>query len=478
MSASLILFYYAGLIGIAATSLHRLYFALRSKKIHDFLAASPLEKPACVTLQIPVFNEKHVVSRILSSISRIEYPKSCLQIQILDDSDDETTGIIETHLRSLREEGWTVEHLRRGHRKDFKAGALKEALASASGDYVAIFDADFVVPPTFFNDTLPQFDRPQVGCVQIRWDFFNAEQNLLTKLQAILLRAHFEVEQRVRFDRGSFLTFNGTAGIWRKACIENSGGWQNKSLTEDLDLSYRAQLNGWTIIYLNELTALSQLPVSFLDFQRQQSRWAKGSMQSLKNLFLPLLRSKLSFAKKFSALLHLGRHFSYLFTLAVLIAMPWVVSARAKGDVLNYVDALAFFLSTASVMYYFSIPLMMDKNPIQKVTLFFGACLLGLSITVQMVASAFEGLFLSVGEFVRTPKYVRVGSDYRGRGNKKDALDLLFFTYFCFCFYRLFFSDIWLSKPFLVVTLSTLMVPVVAWIRGNLRAIQIPSGIP
>ena len=263
---------------------------VRRRRITETEPPPPAHWPA-VTVQLPVFNELHVTERLLAAVARLEYPRDRLQIQVLDDSTDETTAIAAAGVERYRLQGLEIQHLRRSERPGFKAGALAAALPQATGEFIAIFDADFIPKSDFLIDTLPYFTNPKIGVVQTRWGHINKDYSLLTRLQAFGLDAHFSIEQGARKASGSFINFNGTCGVWRKSCIENSGGWSSDTLTEDLDLSYRAQMKGWKFKYLVNFTSPAELPSDIFALKSQQFRWTKGAIETAKKIFPVVLKS-------------------------------------------------------------------------------------------------------------------------------------------------------------------------------------------
>ena len=244
----------------------------------------PLNNSQSVTIQLPLFNEMNVAERLINAVCEIDYPKENLQIQVLDDSTDETVEIVSKLVNIKRSEGFNIEHIKRTNRQGYKAGALKEGLNSASGNFIAIFDADFIPRKDFLRKTLPHFSSSKIGMVQTRWEHLNETNSLLTRIEAFALNGHFVIEQEVRNKSGFFINFNGTGGIWRKECILDSGNWQADTLTEDLDLSYRAQLNGWKFVYLKDETTPSELPTEISSLKTQQFRWTKGAIETAKKL--------------------------------------------------------------------------------------------------------------------------------------------------------------------------------------------------
>ncbi len=356
-----------------------------------------------VTLQLPVFNEMHTVGRLLAAINALEYPRHLLEVQVLDDSTDETSAIVAAQVARLSAHGLKIAHLRRLNRHNYKAGALAAGLQSARGDFIAVFDADFVPPPDYLKRALPWFADTRVGCVQARWTHTNREYSWFTRLQALAIDGHFIVEQTARSRHQLFLNFNGTAGIWRRACIEDSGGWQADTLTEDLDLSYRAQLKGWRIEYLPELCVPAELPVQVAAFKRQQARWARGSLQTARKHALPLLRARLPLRIKIEALLHLTHYFVHpLILLALILALPM---SLARSPLLAWAPVLIIAALGPPLLYLVaSAP---DVPGVwQRLALIPGLVFLGIGLSVNNSRAALLGLLSnSTGSFQRTPKF-------------------------------------------------------------------------
>ncbi len=323
--------YFAVLIVLSCYGLHR-YEMIRGywkhrKMLSETAPATFAELPR-VTVQLPIYNERYVVERLLEAASKINYPLHLLQIQVLDDSTDETHPFTERLVGEYRAAGLPIEYIHRTNREGYKAGALQNGLRTATGEIVAIFDADFVPPPDFLERTVQHFADPQVGMVQTRWGYLNRHYNVLTEVQAMLLDGHFVLEHVARFGGGLFFNFNGTAGLLRRSMIEDAGGWQHDTLTEDSDLSYRAQLKNWKFVYLPSIECLSELPVDTYSFQVQQSRWAKGLTQVAIKLLPSILRSKLRWRVKAEAFFHLTPNISYPLMIVISALMLPVMIVR------------------------------------------------------------------------------------------------------------------------------------------------------
>ncbi len=313
--------------------LNLLWMAAQSLRLRRPLPAAPSDGAVlpCVTVQLPLYNEQHVALRLLDACAALDYPRDQLEIQVLDDSTDGTVALVAARVARLRAAGLDIAHVRRPHRQGYKAGALQHGLQKAKGDFIALFDADFVPPPHFLREALAAFDAPDVGMVQARWGHLNAAYSLLTRIQAFGLDAHFALEQDVRARAGLFMSFNGTAGVWRRACIEGAGGWTADTLTEDLDLSYRAQLAGWRFRYLGSLEAPAELPVEMQGLRQQQFRWTKGAAETTRKLIGRLLRAPLPLGVKVQGVLHLTAHSVFPFLLLAGLLHPLLMARHAAG---------------------------------------------------------------------------------------------------------------------------------------------------
>src|SRR5712664_3079603 len=305
--------YFFVLIVLAVYGWHRYYLVYLYMKNRDKgpKASAPLDPLPVVTIQLPLYNEMYVADRLIDAVCRIEYPRELLEIQVLDDSTDETRSIAELAVRRFAADGIDIKYYHRGDRTGFKSGALEAGLKVARGEFVGIFDADFIPTADFLTQLMPHFRDPKVGMVQARWGHINQDYSLLTKIQAILLDGHFILEHGGRNRGGRFFNFNGTAGVWRRTAIHDAGGWQHDTLTEDLDLSYRAQMRGWRFVYLQDVVSPAEVPVEMNAFKSQQHRWAKGSVQTCKKLLPRVLASKLPWHIKLESVFHLTANFAY-----------------------------------------------------------------------------------------------------------------------------------------------------------------------
>ncbi len=384
------------------------YFKYRKKQVAP---KRELKDFPVVTIQIPVYNELYVVNRVVDAVCLLDYPREMIEIQVLDDSTDETTSIVAQKILEKSREGFDIKHIRRESRQGYKAGALKFGLAQARGEYVAIFDADFIPREDFLKKTLPYFADFKVGLVQTRWEHINSDYSLLTRAQAIALDGHFVIEQQVRNKAGFFINFNGTAGIWRRSCIEDAGNWESDTLAEDLDLSYRAQLKGWQFVFMKEYTSPAELPSDINGLRSQQFRWTKGAIEASKKLLPKVWKSKLPIRVKIHSTIHLSASMVYPFVLLIGILQVPIVFIKHGGQydatfILMSGFIFAFF---GSFMFYLYSQKDVYKDWRRRIYLFpvFMAGSMGLS--VNNTKAVIEGLINKKSEFVRTPKYGGTG---------------------------------------------------------------------
>ncbi len=361
-----------------------------------------------VTVQLPIYNERYVVNRLISAVLELSWPRDRLQVQILDDSTDETSQIVANTLGRLNQPGFQIEHIQRRERKDFKAGALQVGLETAVGEFIVIFDADFVPPSDFLLKTIPLFDSEEgegpIGCVQARWGHTNANMSLLTKAQSLGIDGHFVVEQAARDSVGAFMNFNGTAGIWRRRCMDAVGGWQGDTLTEDLDLSYRAQLAGWRVVYQPEVVVPAELPVQLAGFKRQQFRWAKGSIQTAMKLLGRVWRSETALWRKLLGTLHLTNYAIHpLMVINLLLTLPMSIS---DSPFLHL--APIFMLSAVGppMMYWVAMNECSKNDPLtSRLIRLLMLVILGMGLSVNNTRAVAEALSGRRSDFKRTPKF-------------------------------------------------------------------------
>lgn len=391
-----------------------------------------------VTIQLPIYNELFVIERLMEATADFHYPADRFEIQVLDDSTDETTEVVARKAEEIRQRGIIIHHVRRGSREGFKAGALADGLKRSRGELVAIFDADFIPTPDFLLRTVPYFTNPVIGVVQSRWEHLNADYSLMTQLQAFGLDAHFSVEQEGRNAAGHFINFNGTAGIWRKTCIEDAGGWQSDTLTEDLDLSYRAQLRGWQFQYLGDLGSPAELPVAMNALKTQQFRWTKGAAEcARKNLLSVLKSNSVSLSTKIHAFFHLLNSGTFLCVVVLaLFSIPVLIIQNNHAE-FNFLFQLSriFLLSLVllSVFYWVSFT---ERHQRSMTTLLKFLVRFPLFLSVSMGLSlhnaiaVFEGYIGRKTPYIRTPKFnIRsVGDRWKGNrylAGKANLLTLL-----------------------------------------------------
>ena len=369
-----------------------------------------------VTIQLPMYNERYVARRIIEATCRIEYPRDRIQIQVLDDSTDDTVGIASETVDRMKREGHDIVHHHRQNRAGYKAGALDAGLRTATGTFVCIFDADFMPPPGILMDTIHHFTDERIGMVQARWDHINRDQSLLTKTQAILLDGHFVMEHGARNRSGRFMSFNGTAGLWRKSCIEEAGGWEHDTLTEDLDLSYRAQLKGWRFLFLPAVASPAELPPEMAAFKAQQHRWAKGGAQTCRKLLPRILRSRLPFKIKLEAFFHLTSCTVYIYMVALTVLLLPVLALRWEDRpepvFRNYlIDISLFIVATCSASsFYICSQRELRRSWADSVKYLPFLMALGVGICINNAIATLQGFFGKPSEFVRTPKFGMEGA--------------------------------------------------------------------
>ena len=403
--------YFAILCILSIYGIHRfvmatLYRIYRKDIPHPDAKFSDLPR---VTIQLPMFNERYVIERLIDAVCEIRYPREKLQIQVLDDSIDETQKIAADAVARKREQGFDIVYIHRDDRTGFKAGALEAGLKTATGEFVAVFDADFVPQPDFLERTIHFFTNEKVGMVQIRWEHLNREYSLLTRVQSILLDGHFVIEHTARNRSGRFFNFNGTAGIWRKSTIADAGGWQHDTITEDLDLSYRAQSKGWQFIYVNESTTPAEVPVEMVAFKTQQHRWAKGSIQVAKKVLPKLLKSRLPFKVKLEAWMRLTCNISYILMVILSLMMPLTVEFRVKNSWMTsiWVDAIVFICASVSIMMFYLLAQKEARKQtfMQRLAYLPIVMSLGIGLSINNCRAVIEALVGYKTGFVRTPKY-------------------------------------------------------------------------
>jgi cellulose synthase/poly-beta-1,6-N-acetylglucosamine synthase-like glycosyltransferase len=455
--------YFFVLVILAVYGWHRYYLVYLYMK-HKDRQPEPAGQFAVlppVTIQLPIYNEMYVADRLIDAVCELDYPRELLEIQVLDDSTDETRAVAEQAVRRNAARGIDITYLHRTDRTGYKAGALEAGLRIAKGEYIAIFDADFTPTVDFLRRTIPFFTDPQVALIQARWGHINQDYSLLTKIQSILLDGHFVLEHGGRNRSGLFFNFNGTAGIWRRTAIDDAGGWQHDTLTEDLDLSYRAQLRGWRFVFLHDLVAPAEVPVEMNSFKSQQHRWAKGSIQTCMKLLPKILRSNQPLGVKAEAFFHLSANFNYLLmcVLSVLMAPSMVIRYDMGWYEMLLIDVPLFFAATASVANFYMVcqrELHRDWATRLKYLPFLMS--IGIGLTVNNTRAVIEALFNKPSEFARTPKYRIEGSEdewigkkYRQNLTVQPTIEVALGLYFTATVFYALANGIYGTLPFLVL---------------------------
>jgi cellulose synthase/poly-beta-1,6-N-acetylglucosamine synthase-like glycosyltransferase len=393
--------------GLHRYEIIRTYFKHRKKMVDQPPARFDRLPP--VTIQLPIYNERYVVERLIDEVTKIEYPQGLLQIQVLDDSTDDTHPHAEALVERYRALGFPIEYRHRANRHGYKAGALQEGLESATGELIAIFDADFVPPPDFLTRTIHFFVDPTIGVVQTRWSYLNRDYNFLTEIEAMLLDGHFILEHGARSRAGHFFNFNGTAGVLRRKAIEDAGGWQHDTLTEDSDLSYRAQLAGYRFVYLPGLDCPSELPVEMHGFQIQQSRWAKGLTQVARKLLPSILKADLPKRVKFEAVMHLTPNISYpLMIVLSALMLPVMIVRFYMGWLQMFMLDVPLIVASFWSISAFYVVAQRELYPRNwKRSVFMLPMLMGVGVglTIINTRAVLEAVFGVETSFVRTPKY-------------------------------------------------------------------------
>ena len=442
LSLILINLYFFALLIIGLFSLEAAYLVYRYLKNQKQKNLPFDEKflPA-VTVQLPIYNELFVAKRLIQSVSQLDYPADKLQIQVLDDSTDETLDICLEQVRILKEQGLNIQYIHRKDRTGFKAGALKHGLESANGELVAIFDADFMPDPDFLKKTVPYFIDEKIGMVQTRWEHLNEDFSLLTKAQAFGLAGHFVIEQTGRNTSGYFINFNGTAGVWRKICIEDAGNWQADTLTEDLDLSYRAQLKGWKFLFLNDVSTPSELPAEVNALKSQQFRWTKGAVETAIKILPRVWKSELPFHLKVHSTFHLTNNFVYPFILLLaLLNTPLIIIKREVPDLqIYFIIFTIFVLSFWASFFFYTFAQRGIYHDWKKRLLLFPLFMSGsMGFSINNSRAVIEALLRRKSPFVRTPKFKLIGKQgqisnkvYQVALDKTVLVELFMAVYSC-----------------------------------------------
>jgi cellulose synthase/poly-beta-1,6-N-acetylglucosamine synthase-like glycosyltransferase len=458
--------HFAAMAGLALYGVHRMWLLVcwyresRRKSIKGLQSRRPVNYYPLVTVQLPVYNERFVAARLIDASARLQWPKNRMEIQVLDDSDDDTVQIIDERVHYWSHKGVTILVLRRKDRSGFKAGALGYGLTKAKGEFIAVFDADFLPTPDFLVRTAPFFSDEKTGMVQARWGFLNAEHSWLTAVQSLLLGQHFSIEHFVRCRRGLFFNFNGTAGIWRRRTIEAAGGWQSDTVTEDLDLSYRAQLGGWRFVYCDDIVVPSELPVTLASFRSQQQRWAKGSIQTAKKILPRLLASRLPLQVKCEAVAHLMANFCWLLgtivTLTLYATITWRVSIGPYQ--MLRLDA-PLFMATSFILFLYFLGYTMKQKSTVPFSRLLMLPVLTIGIAPSITFSVIKGLICSGGVFHRTPKFglrggermPKLASLYRQQSVPYILMNTALFFYSLLPLMFVYQRGTWLAIPFVML---------------------------
>src|SRR6202140_326856 len=403
--------YFLVLFVLATYGLHRYWLVYDYYKYARNIPGPPPEATRWprVTVQLPIFNERYVIERLVEAVSHFDYPHEFLDIQVLDDSTDETQQVASASVARFAAQGLPITYIHRAHREGYKAGALEHGLKTALGEFVAIFDADFIPAPDFLRRSIPYFQNEKIGMVQARWTYLNRDYSLLTQVETILLDGHFVVEHGARSRRGTFFNFNGTAGVWRRQAIDDAGGWEHDTLTEDTDLSYRAQLKGWKFLYLPHIECASELPVDMNGFKAQQERWAKGLMQTAKKILPRVMRSNAPFYVKSEAFFHLTANISYpLMVLLSTMLLPAMIVRFYQGWFqMLFIDLPLFLASTCSISSFYLVSQRELRPKTWWRTFLYMPFVMatGIGISVRNAQAVIEALLGRKSEFARTPKF-------------------------------------------------------------------------
>ena len=458
-----IFIYFMALAVLMLFGLHKYYLLFLFRKYDKQTADTPQDPETwpAVVVQLPIFNERYVVKRLLKAVARFDYPQEKLHIQVLDDSTDKTSELVKRLVRVLKKRGFSIDHIHRKDRTGFKAGALDRGMKQTDVDIIAVFDADFIPHPGFLKETIPHLLLPNTGMVQTRWGHINRNYSMLTRLQAILLDGHFLIEHFARDRSGKFFNFNGTAGIWRRQAIEDAGGWTHDTLTEDLDLSYRAQLAGWKFRFLPNIISPAELPIGMNAFKTQQHRWAKGSIQTGMKLIGRILKSGLPFHIRLEAIIHLSSNIAYLvISIPAILMIPVIryqVEAGIHWPALVYL--IIFLCATFSVILYYGQAVKLALGSIWPNALYVPAMMaLAIGLSVNNGFATLEALLHRETPFIRTPKLkIEKNSDswknslYRAKMSPLAIIELLLGTYFTYGIIYCINHQQYTALPFLIL---------------------------
>jgi cellulose synthase/poly-beta-1,6-N-acetylglucosamine synthase-like glycosyltransferase len=460
--------YFLVLLVLAMYGLHRYWL------VYDYFMYSknvpppppPVTHWPRVTIQLPIFNERYVIERLAEAVSRFDYPPELLEVQVLDDSTDETCDVARACVERHAAQGMPIVYVHRANREGYKAGALENGLQTAEGEFIAIFDADFIPEPDFLRRTIPYFLNPdggeKIGMVQTRWTYLNSDYSLLTNVETILLDGHFVVEHGARSRRGTFFNFNGTAGVWRRKVIDDAGGWEHDTLTEDTDLSYRAQLKGWKFLYLPQIECASELPVDMNGFKAQQARWAKGLMQTAKKILPKVFKADVPWHVKTEAFFHLTANISYpLMVLLSTMLLPVMIVRFQQGWFqMLLIDLPLFLASTCSISSFYLVAQKELRPKTWWRTFLYLPFVMatGIGISVRNAQAVIEALIGKKSEFARTPKFRIEGKkgtfakkSYRNKAGWMPYAEVLLGLYFSLTIVYAITNENYATVPFLLL---------------------------
>ncbi|HJT09607.1 MAG TPA: glycosyltransferase, partial [Candidatus Nitrosotalea sp.] len=450
-----------------------------------------LKETPTVTIQLPIYNEKYVAARLVNAVCAQDYPKEKMCIQVLDDSDDDTFTILEDLVNDYKKKGFDIMHVRRGNRKGYKAGALRHAMSFAKGDFVAIFDADFIPPSWFLKKALSYFCKPEIGLVQCRWGHVNEKYSALTMAQALSLDFHFLIEQKAKSNSHLFMNFNGTAGVWRRDCIEDAGGWHTATLVEDLDLSYRAQMKGWKCVFIPDIVVDAELPVQMNAAKRQQFRWAKGSIQCAIKLLGDVAIKRIPIDTKVQAFVQLTRHIAFPLMLMQFLILPILLASKINLYIVSGLPALTIlaYLAMGPLVYIMIIRGMYETSWKSKVLSYFYMVFYSAGMSVNNTVAVFDALFGKKNEFLRTPKFgiIKKSDDWRDKAyalpfTKTTLLELFFGVYGIIGIFIAIFSESPIFAP--IIGIQTIGFFYIAYLsishstfkKGKSRNMPVASG--
>src|SRR5580700_2536823 len=456
--------YFIVLLVLAVYGLHRYWL------VYDYYAYAknvPGPPPEVkhwprVTVQLPIFNERYVIERLVEAVSRFDYPRELLDVQVLDDSTDETRQVASDVVDRFAAQGLDITYIHRSNRSGYKAGALENGLKTSRGDFVAIFDADFIPEADFLRRTIPYFQDKGIGMVQTRWTYLNRDYSLLTQVETILLDGHFVVEHGARSRRGAFFNFNGTAGVWRRSAIDEAGGWQHDTLTEDTDLSYRAQLCGWKFLYLPDIECASELPIDMNGFKAQQARWAKGLMQTAKKILPKVFRSNSPWHVKAEAFFHLTANISYpLMVLLSTMLLPAMIVRFYQGWFQMLLIDLPLFLASTCSISSFYLAAQRELRPKTWLNTFLYLPFVmatGIGLSVRNAQGVLEAIFGKKSEFARTPKFKIEGKSgtfvtktYKNKSGWMPYFEIALGLYFALAIVYAVSNENYATVPFLLL---------------------------